>query len=516
MDLIAGGSQDGRSCGSVELTMMRPRPQVEVEVEGEGEASPLATAPHDRSEATYRNFVRFSIFCAAVPASALACLALATARLGSEVGAWQSGILFATYTLSSVVGLSIYLVQRLGSRKAVILGQAMFGGGYVACFWMAVNVRVVAVAKVFAWVGAGIGGVGAAVFFTAQGVYFAQAAEAHALQSESSREESTSLFAGVFAFWFLVEETILELLSTFLVRICKVPWSAVFALYSMIAILATFCTTTVWVYPRRQDDERSACSVVTATVDLLVSDSKMKYMIGFNAAFGFAGAYLNSFVSGEVVPIVLQDSSYVGLLVALHGGTAAVFSLLFSRCRKGPVLVVGALSFVGVALPFLIQPNVEDAWTWRHLVLVYFLEGVGRATFESTLKAIFADFFPLDKEAAFANITLQNGLASSVAYVLSTRLHCEKGELSSKVRPYCIQYRDGSSHNVGTFASLVVGTSLVAVLGYWRASCLAASTSTVPLEKNDLHVSRRKPSYQSLETAVPAQEEEANSLPEIS
>ena len=41
---------------------------------------------------------------------------------------------------------------------------------------------------------------------------------------------------------------------------------------------------------------------------------------------------------------------------------------------------------------------------------------LGRATFESTTKAVVADFFPLDAEAAFANVVVQSGGATAVAF----------------------------------------------------------------------------------------------------
>ena len=210
-------------------------------------------------------------------------------------------------------------------------------------------------------------------------------------------------------------------------------------------------------YPRdeanqiSQDTSRkSACYDATASIRLLVNDSKMKYMIGLNAAFGFAGAFLDSFVNGEVVPMALNDSkaSYVGLLVAVHGGAAAMASLAFgSLCRitgKGVILYVGAVCFAGVAAPFLIQPNAEK-WNFIELVGVYCLEGIGRATFEGTLKAVFADYFSYEKEGAYANIILQNGISGAVAYVLSVRLTCQPAST------YCVEYRDGSLHNVGVF-----------------------------------------------------------------
>ena len=197
----------------------------------------------------------------------------------------------------------------------------------------------------------------------------------------------------------------------------------------------------------------------------------MKYMIGLNGAFGFAGAFLNSYINGEVVRVALNDpdSRYVGGLSALVAVVAAIASLGLSRIAQrfgtGFVLICGALCFVGVALPFIIQPNAES-WGWGGLIMVYSLQGLGRATFESTLKATFADFFSYEKEGAFANIILQNGLSSAIGYILSFRLVCEE---ESK---YCVRYKDGSLHSVLLFELLVVLTSVFAIAGYWRAAIL--------------------------------------------
>lgn len=43
-------------------------------------------------------------------------------------------------------------------------------------------------------------------------------------------------------------------------------------------------------------------------------------------------------------------------------------------------------------------------------------QGVGRACYEGTNKALYADRFPGKSEAAFANIVLANGAASAIAY----------------------------------------------------------------------------------------------------
>jgi MFS family permease len=159
----------------------------------------------------------------------------------------------------------------------------------------------------------------------------------------------------------------------------------------------------------------------------------------------------------------------VGLLTAWLSGVAAFMSLVFGRAAqktgKGPVLIVGALCFLGVVVPFLLVPDIER-WTWFPLVLVYTMHGTGRATFEGTLKATFADYFPGEKEGAFANIILQNGLSSSIGYFLTFSLLC------SEPSSYCVEYNDGKLHDVLTFEILVVVSAVVAIVGFWRASAI--------------------------------------------
>lgn len=451
---------------------------------------PLPTSPSPlpqprAADATFRNFAIMSCLFGALHGSGLACLALATARYG-RIGAWQSGLLYLSFTLSAVSGLAVYATKRLGSRDTMLLGMIMFDI-YVACFWVAGS-SPAGRQEIKMLVGAVIGGVGGGCLWTAQGVYFGQASEQYAVNSgNATAETSNAWFAGVFAFTLLAEETVLDVMSTLLIRVFHVPWAPIFAVYAGIAVVSTVAMTSIHKYqntgvfairsPGGMGDWTSSLSSIVwhkfATVfRLLIDDPKMKYMIGFNAAFGFSGAFLNSFVSGEVVPVALQDaqSSWVGLLVAVHGTVAAAASLLFGRIsavtgRKGPILVVGLVCFASVAIPFLIQPDLQ-AWNWKLLLFVYSAEGIGRATFEGTLKAVFADYFSYEKEGAFANIILQDGLASSVAYYLSFQMKC------SATSMYCIQYRDGSYHDLLGFGTIVIVVSIVGMLGFWRASYL--------------------------------------------
>lgn len=426
---------------------------------------------------TLQNFVLMSALFSANHGCVVACLALATARLGST-GAWQSGILYLTYTGSAIFGAT-FVVKKLGARDALITGMSFYCV-YVACFWLAVTWHDYE--RPAALTGAAIGGVGAGFLWTAQGAYFARAAEEHAVQSGQAVTDSTAFLAGIFAFIYLAEEVVLRALSTILLEVGGIEWSSIFGIYAAVTLVSTACMRLVHKYT---DDNEAFANVsgggatattsawykATAAWQLLRRDSKMKYMIGLNAVFGFTAAFLNSYVNGEVVRVVLHDdeSKYVGLLTAWLSGVAAFMSLVFGRAAqktgKGPVLIVGALCFLGVVVPFLLVPDIER-WTWFPLVLVYTMHGTGRATFEGTLKATFADYFPGEKEGAFANIILQNGLSSSIGYFLTFSLLC------SEPSSYCVEYNDGKLHDVLTFEILVVVSAVVAIVGFWRASAI--------------------------------------------
>jgi MFS family permease len=125
------------------------------------------------------------------------------------------------------------------------------------------------------------------------------------------------------------------------------------------------------------------------------------------------------------------------------------------------VLTIGAASYLLISLLFLFLLN----WDKLTLLLIYTLLGVGRATYEGTLRAVFADYFPNDKEGAFGNIILFTGSASTIGNVLSVTgaLECDA------VSRYCLEYSDGTIHNVLVMECVIIITALIAVPSLWRA-----------------------------------------------
>jgi len=243
-----------------------------------------------------------------------------------------------------------------------------------------------------------------------------------------------------------------------------------------------------WVFDYPNDATVRNCSVtykLTAALQLLIRNPKMKYMIGLNAVFGLAYPFVNSFVNGEVVHRVLANDENlhnVGLFSAMSAAVAAICSLVFGCLtqHKGAVLIFGAFSFGMVTIPFLIQPNF-GMWGERKLALVYFFQGVGRSTFEGALRAVFAEYFPDEREGAFANIILQNGVFTAVGFVLSYYVPCWTKD------SFCLEFKEGGLHNILVLEVSVVVTAVVAIMGYSRASILVA------VDNSGEHQSRLEP-----------------------
>lgn len=430
-----------------------------------GAASPIATVDHAAARRTLWNFVLMSVFFSANHGCVVSCLSLATFQMGS-VGAWQNGILYIFYTTSAVLGAT-YVVKQLGPRNSLMTGMALYCV-YVGCFLVAVLSPFIE--RPAALFGAAVGGVGAGFLWTAQGSYFGRAAEDHASHLVQEVSVSNATLASIFAFFYLAEEVAFRSLSTLLLRLGW-SWSVVFQCYTTVTVLSTGLMVLVYDYPvtAEPESETSPWHKSSAALRLLRKDPKMKHMIGLNAVFGLASAFLNSYVNGEVVKAVTKDDTSIGLYNAWVSCVAAAMSLLFgkisSRTGKGPVLIVGALCFVGVVFPFVVMPDTHG-WGVPLLLFVFTCHGTGRATFEGTLKATFADFFAHEKEGAFANIILQNGLSSAIGYVLTFTLLC------SEESRYCTRYSDGSLHDVFFFELLVMIAAVAGILGYLRASTL--------------------------------------------
>jgi len=424
-----------------------------------------------------RNFILFSILFSIHHGTVTACLHLASARLG-DIGAWQTGTLYLTYTGSALFGAT-YVVMTLGARNAATLGMTIYCT-YIGCFYLATMATTPPSLVIpICIVGAAIGGIGGGFVWTAQGAYFTRASEEYAASSldKKSISDANSMLGGIFACIYLLGEVTLNLFSTVSVKVFNLTWSQVYGVYFSLAVMSvlgmmTFVQNFKYDEIDKKHQEQHAFKKATAAAQLFFNDPKMKYMIGLNAAFGFSSAFLNSFVFGEVLTLsssLKNPSAVVGIFGSVVASVAAIMSIVFGAiaCKKGKgfVLNIGAWSFFMVPFLFVIKPNTES-WGWFSLLFVSVMMGVGRATFESTLRAVFADFFSHEKEGAFANIIVQSGVSSVVGFWLSVNLPCHHSGM------YCIKFRDGGLHNTLAFEVITMVTSLFAIFGFRRAAAL--------------------------------------------
>lgn len=102
------------------------------------------------------------------------------------------------------------------------------------------------------------------------------------------------------------------------------------------------------------------------------------------------------------------------------------------------------------------------------LIFVYMLHGVGRGIFESTNKAVIADFFGDHAPAAFANVIWSSGGASALGFFMFPLL---SGDATCKGTKFEIA-QSGSLSNLCDFKAQVgicIGMALLGILCYFLA-----------------------------------------------
>lgn len=154
------------------------------------------------------------------------------------------------------------------------------------------------------------------------------------------------------------------------------------------------------------------------------------WLFGLTAfTFGLAAGYLNAYVNGTLTASnSALGAESIGALMAISSVVAASLSLLFgplaARVGKGPIVAFGAIAFAAVpSAVFAGQPCAENDYWGTGLILLYVLQGIGRAVYESTNKAVFADNFSASQSAGvFANVMMMNGISFFIASVLQSVL----------------------------------------------------------------------------------------------
>mmetsp|Transcript_27400 Transcript_27400/g.63285 ORF Transcript_27400/g.63285 Transcript_27400/m.63285 type:complete len:442 (-) Transcript_27400:140-1465(-) len=360
----------------------------------------------------------------------------ASTVLTNSAGQGSNAVLYGMTLIVSLFFSSL-LHSLFGSKRGLTVAM-FFYSLYVALFALASSLCDITTQDgsceegatlqlPIALVAACLGGCGAGLLWTCQGAYFAHISEELATAESTAKELVTANLSSTFATVFLSMECAIRFLTTLLTNRhfhIVLSYPVVFCILSALAFLSTCvfqALATGMEAKQPPAGARSACTKMLAAIDLW-QDPKLWLLQTTNLTFGFAAAWYGGYVNRNIVSEALNPT-VIGLLGSLLSGLAALLSFLLgkvaARCGKSVILILGAISFLclGIGSKFVGTPA---EWGWGVLLFPCF-QGIGRAVYESTNKAIFADFFPGPKSpGAFANVFVFGTGASTVAFILGS------------------------------------------------------------------------------------------------
>lgn len=375
--------------------------------------------PARSARSIYINFLVMAVCFAINHGTVSASLSFATSVLGNQIGNTSSGVLFVLYALSALT-IAAGIVQLAGPKWSLVSALFIYCF-YVAAFLVAIKLEDPDMQWVAAIAGSAIGGIGAGWLWTAQGTFFARSAALYASATGTELSTANSAFAGVFSTIYVLFEVVCKAAATPLVR--AGGNDLMFIVFTGLAMTSALCMMVV-VEPVLDATPQGAKKFellrkAKLATSLFARERKMQLLLFLQLAFGFTLAFVNGFLNNSVVPLSV-DPKYSGLIFAITPAVATIVSLpmsfLASKIGKQPLMMFGASCYASLSLTVSLL-NVDQLVNIHYGVCgFYVVQGLGRAVFENTNKAVFADFFPNDQEAAFANVIFQSGLASAFAF----------------------------------------------------------------------------------------------------
>jgi len=346
-------------------------------------------------------------------------LVISTSVLNESVGYIGNALLNISTVVSALL-LGATVVHALGLRGGVLFGMGfycLYAGLFVIA---AVAKDAVEVQWVTFCAGSVCAGIAAGVLWTSQGGYFSRTVDLILEQEpESDRAAISAKLAGQFAFVYLGFEVAAKLLWAFLDWVGMQGW-IIAIIFTLIGVGSLLLQMRARALDTAQAPAHWTSKVKAAAFTW--RDPVIFLLGGLNITFGFCAAFMNGYVNANYTSKQL-GSFAVAMLAAFTALTAAVMSKLFgplsARIGKGPLVFLGSFCFLCIPLSIFLV-GCCAGWGWW-LVVLYLLQGMGRAIFESTNKGVFADFFPRpeDSVGAFANVMLQVTLAFALCFFLS-------------------------------------------------------------------------------------------------
>jgi MFS family permease len=236
------------------------------------------------------NFIFFSLFYSIIHAAVDCVIAFSSAELGTTLGSYGGFTLYIAYTLSSLLLAKPVLYSFPSSKFVVLLGLLgmLF---YVICFYFAI--LWISLKYYFFLFGAGVGGLGAGLLWTSQGVYYTLNAKLYSYYKNENKNEIIYRFAAIFAVFYLLIECVLQFLSTFIYYLFdsfhgdeEVGKKTVFGIYTGLAFLCLVCYWIVILdFKDEELKEREANSIKnTHSGEELVDDQEESIYFGTSSS----------------------------------------------------------------------------------------------------------------------------------------------------------------------------------------------------------------------------------------
>lgn len=395
-----------------------------------------------------RNFIVFCCFFSIAHGTVDAVVAFAGAELGTGLGAQGGFILYIFYTISALL-IAKPFVAVFKAKLGVVVGLSGLLC-YVVSFFLAVISP--ANANGLFSVGAAVGGVGAGILWTSQGVYYSLNAAEYSHKRSKSNAKVVTNFAAIFSAFYLSMETIFKVVATavFLGEGGRGSWRfAVFALYAVAAFTAVVAVSTLTI-PLTESKDQNGRSIsttnivssfsfskvpvkqvkedVSAVMRIMVTIPKLQLLLPYQVCFGFASGLVGIYVNGVIVGDYLGDG-YLGLLSGIATfaavSLAIPYAYLSNNLKDGKwyIMIFGGCCFAFAGFPMLVMSDQQMS-SWGFLVIYFIIHGAARGVWENTNKSLIVDYFSdtSEREAAFAAVYFSSGFSGALGYLFSLYL----------------------------------------------------------------------------------------------
>ncbi|CAF3791660.1 unnamed protein product [Rotaria sordida] len=319
-------------------------------------------------------------------------------------GAFALAITSLVFCLTNLV-LSSYITRSLGVRLTLILSSV----AYVP--FIASNIKY---NRWTLYISGFLVGVGAALLWTAQGVYVTISTNKHEQVNNLVPSSTRGLMNGTFFGIFQLHQIIGNLLVSFLFHIKLDEW-IIFTILTSICGLGTFSLIFLRPVEIPKDGKKQS---ILSSVSILF-DIRFLFLIPTMCYSGLS----QGFIAAAVPPLIV-DKSWKYLIFGLFGTVSAVSYVFFGNLsdligRRLVIFAIGALAHMTIFVLLLIvwEPPLDQNNTEIFLILVIGLS-IGDAIFGTLLYSIIGTFYEESRLAdAFACLKVFQSGSTAIAFV---------------------------------------------------------------------------------------------------